>query len=232
MSAIQSLEKPNAFNLKVGVRMIAGAAIGALFGIAVAKLAVLLHVPVKSFAWPDTLALTLGVACSGIGFITWLISFNRKEVARNLEHAEAPLPATNAEIGSVRLQAAVLFLAGVMILLPLAAMGNLAPLPGGAPTLFAVIVALFIAQTVANIQLWRTSDEFIRQQTLKVGSLTFFIGQGVLLANHDAGHGLLPCGRLSDLGQDCPLTPSWPGRAPCILCLNSTGSQWESTIIR
>jgi hypothetical protein len=45
---------------------------------------------------------------------------------------------------------------------------------------YAVILALFALQTVANVQLWRTCDEFLRKQMLTVCAITFAVGQGAL----------------------------------------------------
>jgi len=186
MTTIEIVEKPNPFTLRTGLRMGGGAVLGAIIGFGCVELAKYLHVPVKSFAWQDTLALFLAIVCAGIGIVTWLVSFNRKEVARNLE-GEGALPATNAEVRAVRLQAASLFLAGVMMLLPLVAMGT-AQIPGGAATIFGFIVMLFIAQTVANIRLWQISDEFLRRQILLTGCITFFVGQSALFLWAAAEH--------------------------------------------
>jgi hypothetical protein len=188
MAAIEAVDQASSRRVGIGIRVIAGAASGALLGGGCVELIKQLKVPVRSLAWPDTLALTLGVVLVCLGIATFLISFNRRELARNLEGREAKLPATRSEVRSVRLQASTLLLAGVMLLLPLAAMGTLARIPGGRAAVLGAILVLFALQTAVNIVLWRGSDEFLRGQILATGTLAFAIGQGALFLWAAAEH--------------------------------------------
>jgi hypothetical protein len=157
-------------------RMAVGAVLGAGVGFGFMTMATKMHVSPKGMGWADFLAFWLGVTFLGVGVAIHAISFNRRELAANLE-CEAELPATNEEVGTFRLQAATLMLAGVMFLLPILGMGTLGRSPR---MLFAVIVALFGLQSWANVLLWRRSDEFLRGQMLLTGGITFAIGQGAL----------------------------------------------------
>jgi multisubunit Na+/H+ antiporter MnhB subunit len=54
-----------------------------------------------------------------------------------------------------------------------------------------VIVALFVVQTVLNVQLWRAGDEYGRRMMLIVAASAFAIGQALLfLWGSAAGWGL------------------------------------------
>ena len=101
---------------------------------------------------------------------------------------QAKLPATDEEIRFYRLQAVTLILAGVMLLLPVLAMGSLASTTGAPALIFAAIAVLFVVQTAANVQLWRTSDEFLQRQMLLTAAVTFAIGQGLLFLWAAAEH--------------------------------------------
>lgn len=187
MNSIQTAQPAQQLNSKFIVRLLIGAAFGALVGGGYIKLAIWLRVPVKTFTWADTLALVLGGILACLGLITWLISFNRKELARNLE-ADGATPASSEEVSAVRLQAGSLFLAGVMLLLPLAAMGSLSGVTAGAAIIFALIVVLFLLQSGVHVVLWRRCDEFQRGQLLKACAVTFAVGQGALFLWAAAEH--------------------------------------------
>ena len=188
MTTIEGVKRPSPMRVKGAIRFALGGVFGAAIGLAFVKLGLALKVPVKSFEWADVLALATGLFCIGVGGITYLISFNRRELAENLEGEDARLEATPDEVKTVRLQSAAILLAGVMLLIPLVAMGNGALVPGGAATLYGVIVVLFAVQTAVNVAVWRVSDEFLRQQTLIAGRLTFAIGQGALFLWAAAEH--------------------------------------------
>jgi MFS family permease len=175
-------------SMKIAARVVIGALAGAAFGGALVKLLLRLHVSLWHASWSDGLALWLGVSFLGIGLIMAGVSFNRREVARNLEGREAKLPATDEEVRAVRLQGATLVLAGIMLMLPLMAMGSLG-MPAYAPQLFyAGIVLLFALQTAANAMLWRCCDEFLRRQILLTAAIAFAIGQGALFLWAAAEH--------------------------------------------
>jgi hypothetical protein len=108
---------------------------------------------------------------------------NRRQLGKMLEgHVEESdeigerIPATDSEVRTALLQAAVLFLAGVLLLVPIAAQGH----PTVAGWVFAGVLLLFLLQTAMNIQVWRSSDEVMRRVILSTCALTFSITQGLL----------------------------------------------------
>ena len=101
-------------------------------------------------------------------------------MAKKLEGEGAKLPATDEEVHVFRLQAVSLGLAGVMILLPVLSGGSVMKTPWLAAMVFALIVGLFMWQSVVNVRVWRQSDEFQRGQLMLVCAITFWVGQGAL----------------------------------------------------
>jgi len=188
MMAMEGVEAKKNLSGQALLRMFGGMAVGAGFGAGFITLLVHLHVSIKALTWSDLGALWLGITFLGVGLAIYLVSFHRLAVARNLEGMEAKLPATDEEVKAVRLQAVTLVLAGVMLLLPVLAMGSLGKAEGAPPLVFAGIAVLFLLQTAANVQLWLTSDEFLRRQMLLAGGITFAIGQGLLFLWAAAEH--------------------------------------------
>lgn len=162
------------------LQMILGAIVGAAFGFGFMTLAKHMHVPIKQVTWADLLGFWLGITFFGVGLILYAISFNRKELAKNIEGESAELPATEGEVKAYRLQALTLILAGAMILLVLLGMGSLGSTRTGAIAFFATIAGLFVVQTWANVVVWRQSDEFLRSQMLIACGITFAVFQGAL----------------------------------------------------
>lgn len=72
------------------------------------------------------------------------------------------------------LQVAVFVLAGLMFLAPMLAPGLIAP-----GLVFAGVVAAFLIQTVANVIVWRRSDEMMRRLMTETSTLAFWGLQGV-----------------------------------------------------
>lgn len=180
MLAIEN-EAPRGFMGKKSlIRFVVGMVAGGAFGGGLVTLLLKLHIPLKHMAWADSLALWMGITLLGLGLCLLAISLSRKSVAEGLEGSGAEMPATDEEIGSFRLQCSTLVLAGLLLLIPLiVARASTAqkPAPG---LVFGGIVALFLLQTAANLQFWRTSDEYLRAQFLLVSATTFAIGQGAL----------------------------------------------------
>jgi len=152
------------------------------------RLAELVHVNAKSFAWPDWLAFWLGCTFLGIGSVTCAMTYNRKELARQLDGESEPMPATNEEVHLFRIQGLVLALAGLMLLLPLFALGAWSRTPHGAQTTMSAIAVMFVLQTVGNVQSWKVCDEFQRGMMLRTCAITFGIGQGALFLWAGAEH--------------------------------------------
>jgi hypothetical protein len=173
---------------KIVVRMLLGALLGAGMAYACLTLAEHWHVSIKHIGWGDLLGGYLGICFFGIGLVLFAMSFNRREVAQSLEGWSAKLPASNDEVRQFRLQAAAMFLAGVMLLTPFLASGTLTGPSALGRGLFIAILVMFAAQTWANVRLWRTGDEFLRHQILVVCTLTFAIVQGALFLWAAAEH--------------------------------------------
>jgi hypothetical protein len=188
MTASENVERVSPLSRKNLLRMLVGALFGAGFGYAAVKTAVLLHVAVTKLAWADVLGLWLGVTYFGIGAIMLAVSFNRRELAKNLEGGAAKVPASEEEVRSARLQASTLVLAAAMLLLPVLTSGSLAKTAVGAAGVFWAILVLFGLQTAANAMVWRTCDEFQRGVILTAGALTFAVGQGALFLWAAAEH--------------------------------------------
>ncbi len=188
VEATGSAGKTKPFNARNGIRVLAGGVFGVLMGIGCVKFALFLQVPVKALLWPDLLAMMLGIVFLGLGIITFLVSLHRGELANNLEGGSAKLPATREEVTSARLQSASFLFAGLMLLLPLAALGTISRISGGELAVFGAVVAFFAAQTVANIMLWQSCDEFLRAQITVSLALAFAIGQGLLFLQAAAEH--------------------------------------------
>jgi hypothetical protein len=188
MSATNHLSAPQTFNFKVISRLLLGALLGASIGFLLMRLALRLHVDSKLLTWSDFLAIWLGITFVGVGMVVGFVSTSRKRLAQRLEGEDARMPATPEEVRMFRIQAAVLVLAGVLMLLPVLAMGPMKAHPSAASGTFVLILGLFGVQTWFNLRLWRTSDEFVRGNMQVVAAVTFAIGQGVLFLWAAAEH--------------------------------------------
>ena len=188
MSATKHLSAPQVFNFKVISRLLLGAMIGAAIGFALMRLALRLHVDAKLLTWSDFLAIWLGITFVGNGMVVGFVTTSRKRLAQRLEGEDARMAATPEEVRMFRMQAAVLVLAGVLLLLPVLAMGPMKAHPSAASAAFVLILGLFGVQTWFNLRLWRTSDEFVRDNMQFVAAVTFAIGQGFLFVWAAAEH--------------------------------------------
>jgi large-conductance mechanosensitive channel len=168
----------------IGLGGLAGAAVG--YGLMTWTMKI---VPPRSLTWSDFVALTVGFALVPIGIFMACLSVNRKQLAKALEgpihpHAETSdnsvQPATNAEVKQAVAQAVVLILAGVLLLVPVLAQGQIKANALLAGYFYAGIFVLFVVQSIMNIQLWRTGDEFFRRTLLIISAVTFAIGQSIL----------------------------------------------------
>jgi hypothetical protein len=188
MTAIDGMKRTRVSSKKLMLRLVIGGVLGGAMGAGFVWALTRLHIPIHQVRWPDLLALWLGVTLLGVGLLVFAISFNRRELAQNIEGEEAKLPATDDEVHVYRLQAAALALAGVMILLPLAAMSAMAQTRGIELGVMAAIVALFALQTTVNVMVWRRSDEFQRGQLMAMCAVAFAIDQGALFLWAAAEH--------------------------------------------
>lgn len=130
--------------------------------------------------WSFTLALWLGATFLLIGLSFLVASFAGR-------HAITVFPALDGLSAQgmgratfIRLQGAVLTLAGACLLIPPVYAASPAPGTGAAHALFALIVALIALQSWLNLRVWRGSDELLRRVTIETGAASFWLLQGAL----------------------------------------------------
>lgn len=188
MSTSEALMQRQMFTRKNLLRMAIGAVFGAAVGFGIIEALTHLQVSIKQLTWSDGLAYWLGVTYFGVGVVLFVMTYNRRELARNLEGEQARLPATDEEVRNYRLQSLTLVLAGALILIPLLAMGSLGSTPQRAAIIFTGMVMLWLLQTWINVRVWRNADEFVRLLLLKTAAIAFAICQGALFLWAAAEH--------------------------------------------
>jgi hypothetical protein len=128
------------------------------------------------------MAFLLGLMFFVLGAITIALSTSRKYLVQEIASEDKTMPATNEEVRSFRLQGLTLLLAGIMLLVIIAANANLKALPGGNVSVFTTIVILFALQSFVNYRIWVESDEFVRAMMYQLATMTFWIVQsGIFL---------------------------------------------------
>lgn len=182
--------QPTTFNLKVLVRILAAGLAGLAAGYGLMQLLKLTGLSVKMLSWFDVVSLSIGLGLIAMGLVSATIASNRKRLATALETAcdplfsasgeEAELPATDAEVRTAFTQAAVLGLAGILMLIPIVTLAPVHAHPGLALWIFPCVFVLFLLQSVLNLQLWQGSDEFMRKTILSVCAVCFVVSQGLL----------------------------------------------------
>jgi multidrug transporter EmrE-like cation transporter len=189
MSTAQTLSSTNRpFTRRAALQMLIGAAVGFCVAFGFIGLLEHLHLSPKSLSVSDLFALWVGITFVAISLVSFYLSVNRKQLAKQLEGDFATLPATHQEVIAARLQGFVLLLAGGLMIAPSLLEHFIAGKPAVAQLSYAVIVILFAVQTVANLRIWRISDEFMRQTIAGICALTFAIGQGMLFLWAAAEH--------------------------------------------
>jgi len=179
MSAIDATQNTS-LTPKKALLILAGAATGLCCAIGLKYAALSVGVSLKALDAFDLTALVLGFTFLVFGVVTALLSTSRRQLAKQLEGEAAELPATAEEVRTIRLQAAGLVLAGVMLWAPVFIGSRFAHSTAAAVGTVAAIAVLFLVQTVVNVRFWRSSDEFMRQMVLTIGAVTFALGQGAL----------------------------------------------------
>ncbi len=165
---------------KMLLPMLMGAVLGMVVGGGFIKLISLLHYSPKTLGRSNALTLYLGVVYVASAIAMWLVSLNRKRLAKTLEGNDDALPATNEEIDNFRTNAAVVALAGLLLTTPFFASPWLGAKPWMPGLVYGCIVAGFAVQTALNLAIWRRSDEYVRRMILTGTAVTFWIGQGTL----------------------------------------------------
>ena len=167
---------------------LAGAFAGAAAGAGLMTFIKAMGVSAKAVTPFDIASLTIAAVFVAMGLVQSFVATNRVHLARMLEGGDAvpvddigeKIPATDQEVYAVWLQSAVLILAGVMLILPIATMGAVQLHPAIAGWVFAGIFLLFLVQTGLNVRIWQTCDEFVRTAILRTCALTFAIIQSLL----------------------------------------------------
>jgi hypothetical protein len=180
--------RPSTLNPKKIILFLASAIAGAVAGAGLISFIKAMGVSVKALTPFDIASLTIAALFIAMGLVQSFITTNRMRLAKMLESGDAAslddigerIPATDREVHAIRLQSAVLVLAGVMLILPIAVLGAVQLHPAIAGWVFAGILLLFLAQTVLNIRIWQTCDEFVRSAILKTCAMTFAIVQSLL----------------------------------------------------
>jgi len=133
--------------------------------------------------WSDFAALAIAIAYLGAGLMTAVFSLDRRSLA---VLADAKAPDFNRPIAPdqklyLRLQAAVMTLAGALLAAPIVLAPPIsAPSPADGLIGMGVVVGLFTLQSVLNLSLWNRSDEVFRQSIAQTGAVCFWLLQGAL----------------------------------------------------
>ena len=142
--------RPSLVRRLAGLAALAG--LGAAVGYAVANNGLTLDLP-----WPDSLALLVALMLLATALISLVMLVVRPHASPR---------------GCGVLQGAVMGLAGVLMLLPVAAAGRADP-----GLIYAVILALVAVQSAANLILWRRADEMLRRVMWEACAMAFWTGQ-------------------------------------------------------
>jgi hypothetical protein len=186
----QTVTQPTAFNPKVFIRVLAAAAAGVAAGYGLMQLVKLTGLSFKMLSGFDVISLSLGLGFVAMGLTSAILASNRRRLAQALESAcdplfaasgeEAKLPATDAEVRTALTQAAVLGLAGILMLIPIFTLAPVHAHPGLGIWIFPGVFVVFLLQSALNLQLWQASDEFLRKTILSVCAGSFVVSQGLL----------------------------------------------------
>jgi hypothetical protein len=186
----QTASQPTVFNVKILVRLVAMALVGAAAGYTLIQLVKLTGLTVKTLSWFDVISMSIGLGFLAMGLVSAAIATNRRRLAAALEGAgdpllvaserEAELPATDGEVRTALTQAAVLGLAGILMLIPIFLLAPVHTHPGLGIWIFPAIFVVFLLQSALNLQLWQGSDEFVRKLILSVCAASFVVCQGLL----------------------------------------------------
>ena len=124
----------------------------------------------------DALAVVLAVLLGGQALMVLGLSFARRSLGA-VVNGEENRSATPAQIARARLQGAVLLLAALLLFIPVDAtlIGLVPALPG--ETVIAAVAVLLLIQSLLNLRLWLTSDEFDRRLIANTSAVSFWATQ-------------------------------------------------------
>jgi hypothetical protein len=146
---------------------------------------------IKAIRLLDVVGLTIGTVYVSMGIVSFFLASNRRRLAAALENAdglgfgsdaemEQKLPATDSEVQTTLIQAAVLTLAGLLMMAPIFAIAPTQGHPELGGWIFAGVATLLLVQSGLNLRLWQISDEYVRRSILAVCAGTFAVCQGLL----------------------------------------------------
>ena len=161
------------------LQMAGGAILGAALSFTFVSTLRHLGLNIKTWPWIDVAALIQGMVFSMLGLISIAITFSPSLAGKQIDQNPDAPPASRRELSMGRLQGIVLFLAGALLLAPLLATAHGAP-AATAPLLFAVIVLVFLGQTLLNFLIWRRADELVRATITNTSSISFWVLQALL----------------------------------------------------
>ena len=154
-------------------KMFAGAAAGGLIILPLARW-------VKTqptFEPSDIGAIVVSALLMMAGVATLLTSLDRRALARALDpEAGDRASMSGSELGLLRLQGVVVFLAGALLAAPPILADGAWPMDYA----YAGLAAVFVVQTLINIAVWRASDGFNRRMSMEASALAFWGLQGAL----------------------------------------------------
>jgi hypothetical protein len=162
------------------IMALAGAFIGWPVGWFVGRLVKSHRVP--DLQWGDLGALMIAVALMGLGLIVLALTANRRGRAIL---ASPDAPEFDRAVGPdqttfFRLQAAVLLLAGAMLVAPVVfGWADSSAQRAFARPAMAAVVVVFVLQTVCNVLIWQRADEVFRQVIAETGAFSFWLLQGL-----------------------------------------------------
>lgn len=148
---ITSTEKTVPLSVRLAGGLLLGAA-GAAMGYLVSG-----QMRAGEASWEDGLAVLMGVMLLALGLVMTYVLVSR--------------PATVPK-GCGVLQIIAMIMAGILFLLPVLVPDSIAPVVA-----MAGIVAALVAQTLANVLLWRRADEMLRQLMLETSAISFWLLQ-------------------------------------------------------
>ena len=134
--------------------------------------------------WPDSVALLMAIVflALGVSFLAgglsqpWAARLTRSETGRT----------TPAQRRQLSLQGVTFVLAGLLMMVPVLVPGVLSSLARG--LVLGLVAAGLVVQTVVNIVLWRSADEFHRRAQLETSALCFWLLQACLFLWAVAAH--------------------------------------------
>ena len=154
-------------------KMLAGAAAAAVIVLPLAKW-------VKTqptFEPTDVGAVVVAALLMMAGVTMLLTTLDRRALARALDpEAGDRASMSGSELGLMRLQGVVVFLAGALLAAPPMLAEGAWPMDYA----YAGLAAVFVIQTLLNIAVWRASDGFNRRMSMEASALCFWGLQGAL----------------------------------------------------